>query len=128
MHAILTASTFPLFLGALLSDWAYSSSYHVQWTNFASWLILGGLVFAGLALTWALVGMFWAQGRRRGDALLFLLLILATFVAGLFNMLVHAKDAWAAMPAGIILSIIVLALATAANWAAHRRPRAGAPA
>src|SRR3546814_2173755 len=36
MHAILLAGTVPLFLGAMLSDIAYASSYQVQWTNFAS--------------------------------------------------------------------------------------------
>src|SRR3546814_5562368 len=40
MHAILLAGTVPLFLGAMLSDIAYASSYQVQWTNFASWLIV----------------------------------------------------------------------------------------
>ena len=50
VHAILLASTLPLFLGALLSDWAYSSSYQIQWLNFASWLIAGALVLCGLAL------------------------------------------------------------------------------
>jgi hypothetical protein len=33
LHAVLLASTIPLFLGAVLSDWAYASSYEVQWTN-----------------------------------------------------------------------------------------------
>ena len=41
VHAVLASSALPLFLGALLSDWAYSSSYEIQWTNFASWLIAG---------------------------------------------------------------------------------------
>ena len=34
LHAILLAFPFPLFLGALLSDLAYSFSFHVQWANF----------------------------------------------------------------------------------------------
>ena len=41
IHGVLLASTIPMFLGGLLSDYAYSSSYHVQWTNFASWFIAG---------------------------------------------------------------------------------------
>ena len=43
LHAILLAFPLPLFLGALLSDAAYRASFHVQWHNFASWLIAGGL-------------------------------------------------------------------------------------
>jgi hypothetical protein len=52
LHAILLAGTVPLFLGVLLSDIAYAASYEVQWKNFASWLIVGGLVFGGFALRW----------------------------------------------------------------------------
>jgi hypothetical protein len=40
MHAFFVAATVPLFLGAALSDWAYTSTYHVQWSNFSSWLIV----------------------------------------------------------------------------------------
>ena len=47
VHAVLLAGTVPLFLGAMLSDIAYSASYEIQWSNFASWLIVGGLVFGG---------------------------------------------------------------------------------
>lgn len=111
VHAVLVASALPLFLGALLSDVAYARSYEIQWTNFSSWLIAGGLVFAALALLWATVDLFRADVRRR--SLLYWLLLLATFVLGFVNALVHAKDAWASMPAGLILSVIVAALAIA---------------
>src|SRR3546814_9206497 len=46
VHAVVLASSLPLFFGALLSDWAYSSTYDVQWLNFAAWLNAGALVFA----------------------------------------------------------------------------------
>jgi uncharacterized membrane protein len=119
VHAILIASTIPLFLGALLSDWAYASTYVVQWTHFASWLIAGGLVFAALALLWAVVELLSTGSRRDAGDWLYVGLVVATFGLGFINALVHAKDAWAAMPAGLILSVIVLVLAIAANWAAH---------
>ena len=45
-----------------------------------------------------------------------LLVLAALFVLGLINALVHGKDAWAAMPLGLILSVLVFALAAAANW------------
>lgn len=123
VHAILIASTIPLFLGALLSDWAYASTYLVQWTHFASWLIVGGLVFAGLALLWAIVALLSVGGGRgRGDWL-YAALVLATFALGFINALVHAKDGWAAMPTGLILSAILLALAIASNWAAYAASR-----
>ena len=116
VHAGLLASSIPLFLGALLSDWAYSSTYQVQWINFASWLIAGALPFVGLALLWSLIDALRAD-RRGTSRWLPVALLVATFILGVVNALVHAKDAWATMPAGLILSIIVLLLAIASAWA-----------
>lgn len=125
MHAILVFSTVPLFLGALLSDWAYAQSYQVQWTNFASWLIAGGLVIAGVALLWAAVDILRSRATRHRPGWVYLLLLLASVVLGVINALVHAKDGWAAMPSGLLLSAIVLVLAAAASafglWATRRR-------
>lgn len=116
VHAILLASILPLFFGALLSDWAYYSSYQMQWSNFASWLNAGALLFAGSALLWAVIDFFRADVvRGRLDAL-YLLVLLATFVLGFINALVHAKDAWAVMPEGLVLSILVFLLALASVW------------
>lgn len=120
MHAVLAFSTLPLFLGALLSDWAYARSFEIQWTNFASWLIAGGLVFVGLALLWALVDVLRSAATRRGRGGLYLGLLLGSFVLGLANALVHAKDGWAAMPAGLVLSVLVLLLAGGATVLALR--------
>ena len=116
VHAILLASILPLFLGALLSDWAYFQSYQVQWSNFASWLNAGALVFAGAALLWAVIDFFRADVARSSRDALYLLALLTTFVVGFINALVHAKDAWAVMPAGLILSLLVVLLALASAW------------
>jgi uncharacterized membrane protein len=125
VHAVLLAGSLPLFLGALLSDWAYSVSYEVQWTNFASWLIAGGLVFAGGALLWALVDFLRADVARDQRSTWSLLVLLGTFLLGFINALVHAKDAWAAMPSGLILSLLVFLLATAATWLGFSTLRPG---
>ena len=114
LHAVFLAGTIPLFLGALLSDLAYWSSYHVQWINFSSWLISGGLVFGALALLGAVIGLFRAD--RGGRPLVYLLLLLATWALGFINAVIHAKDAWGSMPTGLVLSVIVTLLACAATW------------
>lgn len=124
---MLLAFPLPLFLGALLSDWAYSASYQVQWTNFASWLIAGALVFTGLALLWSIINALRADLPGGRSGWLLVALLAATFVIGFINALVHAKDAWAAMPAGLILSVIVLLLAVASAWAGFSSTRAGEP-
>lgn len=123
LHAFLIAATVPPFLGAALTDYAYASSYQVQWTNFSSWLIVAGLVFGGAALVCALLGLRRA-GHRSARYLAHSLLLLAAIVLGFINALVHAADAWASMPAGLVLSLVVAALACAATVVAFNAPRA----
>nr|WP_276539464.1 DUF2231 domain-containing protein [Pseudomonas songnenensis] len=115
MHGTLLAGTVPLFLGAMLSDIAYFKTYEIQWSNFAAWLIAGGLVFCGLALLFAVVNLIRAR-HRKGRPLAYFILLLATWLLGFINALEHAKDAWATMPLGLVLSVIVTVLACAATW------------
>ena len=115
LHAILLAGTVPLFLGALLSDIAYYQSYQIQWSNFASWLIAGGLLFCGLALLFALANLIGAD-KKAGRPKLYFLLLAITWVLGLVNAFEHAKDAWAAMPTGLVLSIVVTLLSCVTAW------------
>jgi uncharacterized membrane protein len=123
VHAILVAGTVPLFLGVLLSDLAYWSSYEVQWKNFASWLIVGGLVFGGFAMLWAIIELVRVRppGARK---VIHFVLLLAIWVLGFINALVHAGDAWASMPSGLVLSVIVavLAIAAAASRLSNSQP------
>lgn len=124
LHAVLLAGCVPLFLGALLGDVAYARTYEIQWSNFASWLIVGGLVFAAVALVLALVDL--ARPRRRAAGIgLYVAVLLATWVVGFFNALMHARDAWAAMPGGLVLSVVGLVLALAATWLGFASSRRG---
>lgn len=125
VHAVLLASTLPLFLGALLSDWAYSSTYEVQWINFAAWLNAGAMLFTGAALLWAVVDFFRGDVSRDSRSALFLMVLLATFVIGFITALIHSKDAWATMPAGLILSLITFLLALATVWLGFSTLRSG---
>ncbi|ETK25070.1 MULTISPECIES: DUF2231 domain-containing protein [Pseudomonas] len=119
LHATLLAGTVPLFLGALLSDIAYTQTYQIQWANFSAWLIAGALVFAGFAFLFALVNLLRAE-RKAGQPTRYVLLLLATWILGLVNAFQHAKDAYASMPGGLILSALVLLLTLAATWTGLR--------
>lgn len=120
VHALLLGGALALFIGALLADIAYFRSYEIQWQNFASWLIAGALVVTGIALACALVGL--APSRRTRGTLLHFLLLLAAWIVGFFNALMHARDAWASMPGGLVLSVISVVLAVvAACFAAFPR-------
>ncbi|WP_024695210.1 DUF2231 domain-containing protein [Pseudomonas syringae] len=124
LHAILLAGTVPLFLGALLSDIAYYQTFQIQWANFASWLIAGALVFCGFALLFALVNLVRAD-HKAGRPVMYFVLLLITWVLGLVNAFEHAKDAWAVMPSGLVLSIIVTLLALVAAWIGLTNLRSG---
>ncbi|WP_434651893.1 hypothetical protein J3P96_14720 [Pseudomonas sp. R3-56] len=124
LHAVLLAGSVPLFLGALLNDIAYYKTYQIQWSNFASWLIAGGLLFCGLALLFALVNLIRAE-RKGGRPVVYFLLLLVTWVLGLINAFEHAKDAWAIMPQGLVLSVAVTVLACAAAWVGLTNLRSG---
>ncbi|MFK3919462.1 DUF2231 domain-containing protein [Pseudomonas fulva] len=127
LHALLLAGTVPLFLGAMISDIAYYNSYQIQWSNFAAWLIAGGLVFCGPALLFALANLISAR-RKAGRPTLYFLLLLVTWVLGLVNAFEHAKDAWAVMPSGLVLSVIVTVLAVVTAWLGLSNLRSGGEA
>ena len=112
IHWLLLGGAFALFLGGLLSDIAYFRSYEIQWQNFASWLIAGALVVAGFAMVCALMGL--APSRRSRNAVVHAVALFATWVVGFFNALMHARDAWASMPGGLVLSVITVVLALVA--------------
>lgn len=115
LHAFFLAGMVPLFIGVLLNDYAYWSSYELQWKNFASWMLIGALVFNGLAWLGSIFSLVRAD-KRMGKPVIYFLLLLATFVLGILNSFIHAKDVWASMPTGLILSVITVILACIATW------------
>ena len=125
VHAVILAGSYPLFLGGLLSDFAYSSNYELQWSNFAAWLIAGAMVFTGLALAWSVIDLV-RSGSWRGRALICFVLLAVVFMLGLVNSFVHARDAWATMPLGLILSAVVTILALVATWVGFSTQHSGA--
>jgi uncharacterized membrane protein len=125
LHAILLAFPLPLFLGALLSDLAYRSSFHVQWANFSSWLIAGGLFVGAFAVLWALINLFRRGTAPKGRRIVYFVVLLAMWVLGFVNALVHAKDAWATMPESLYLSAITTLLALVAAWIGYSGFHAG---
>jgi uncharacterized membrane protein len=88
----------------------------MQWANFSSWLIAGGLFVGGFALLWALIGLFRSGPARRRRAAIYFLVLLGAWVVGFVNALIHSKDAFAIMPEALVLSAIATALALLAAW------------
>lgn len=125
VHAIILSFLFPLFLGALISDFAYWSSFHVQWANFSSWLIAGGLLVGAFAVLWGLVDVVRSRTVRNKRPVLYFAVLLATWLLGFVNALIHAQDAWATMPEGLFLSFVAAFLALVASWIGYSGVRTG---
>lgn len=107
IHAILLAFPLALFASALVSDIAYLNTAVIQWSNFSSWLIVGALVFGGLAGAWAIVVAIFPRRITRGRALAFVGALAVMWIAGLINAFQHSHDGWASVGAlGLTLSII----------------------
>lgn len=124
LNAVLWAGALALFLAALLSDIAYFRSYEIQWNNFSSWLLAGGLVVGAFAFLAAIVELF-RNRWRVWPVLAYALLVLATWILAFIDELEHAKDAWAIMPASLVLSVIVVVVACVALGIAFAGMRAG---
>jgi uncharacterized membrane protein len=115
LHVLLLVGAACYLVTGLLCDWLYFTTYEIQWKNFASWLIMGGLVLGGLALLWSIVDVMRSPGAR-GSTLARAALLLAAWVVSLVNELVHAKDAWASMPEALVLSVLAAFLIVGATW------------
>ncbi|RYD43761.1 MAG: hypothetical protein EOP63_08480 [Sphingomonadales bacterium] len=103
----------------------YLKSAEMQWSNFSAWLIVGALVFGAPVLLWAAIGLF--RSRRdpeRTRALVYFLLLLVMWIAGLINAFKHSQDAWSSVgAAGVTLSIVSTLTALAAGWIAYSGER-----
>lgn len=115
VHLLLVSSAFPLFLGALLADIGYARSFQIQWTNFASWLVVGAMVFATIALVWALLSLL-APTARTKTRFIYVALLALTWVLGFVNSLVHAMDAWQKMPQALVWSVLCVLSIGATLW------------
>ncbi len=121
LHAILLAFPVALFPSALLADITYLNSSEMQWSNFASWLIAGALVFAGVALLWAAIAALRKRGTWGYPGVL-----AAMWIVGLVNALQHSHDGWSSVgTTGLVLSIISSVLALVAGWLGYASGRQG---
>ena len=68
------------------------------------------------------------KGATLGLIFMVCMVLLAIFALGFVNVLVHARDAYAAMPGSLICSIILALLTVAAVWTGFSRPQEGVAA
>jgi uncharacterized membrane protein len=114
------------FVGALVTDLVYWQMPDVMWERFSIWLIMAGLVMAGLAVFAYVINIVAGRGRRRGSSAWPRPAGYAVAVClAVINAFVHSRDGYTAVvPSGLMLSasvVIVLLLAEMATALANRR-------
>lgn len=121
VHSLVLAFPIALFSAGLVADIAYLRTAEIQWTNFAAWLIVGALVFGGIAAAWALASLVIAlRSPQRTRRLIYFGVLAAMWLLGLVNAFKHSQDGWSSVGAlGIILSILCTVLALVAGVMAY---------
>jgi uncharacterized membrane protein len=104
------------FAGALITDLVYWQMPDVMWERFSIWLIVAGLIMAGLATIAYVIDL--ARGRQIdrpawprvvGYALAVLLSVINAFV--------HSRDGYTAVvPTGLMLSGLVIVVLLLTAW------------
>jgi uncharacterized membrane protein len=128
VHSVLASFSAAYFAGALVTDAVYWQMPDVMWERFSIWLIMAGLVMAGLAVFAYVVNTL--AGRRRQSSPTWPRLVgyaLAVFLA-LINAFVHSRDGYTAVvPTGLMLSagVVVVLLLTSIGTALANRRRVG---
>jgi uncharacterized membrane protein len=127
VHSMLASFSAAYFAGALVTDVVYWQMPDVLWERFSIWLIVAGLIVAGLAgIAYAID--FARRRRRRSPTWPRLLgYAIAVFLA-VINAFVHSRDGYTAVvPTGLMLSgsVVVIMLLTSAGIALANRRRVG---
>jgi uncharacterized membrane protein len=118
-HKILVSFSAAYLVGAFVTDIVYWQMPDVVWERFSIWLIMAGLIVAGLAIIAYAIDL--AAGRQIdrpawprvvGYAL--------ALVLSLLNALVHSRDGYTAVvPTGLMLSGVVVVALLLTAWVAR---------
>jgi uncharacterized membrane protein len=128
IHKMLVSFSAAYFAGALVTDLVYWQIPDVLWERFSIWLILAGLIMAGLAVIAYVIDL--AGGRQIDTpawprAVGYVLAVLLSLV----NAFIHSRDGYTAVvPTGLMLSglvIVVLSLTAWVGTALANRSRVG---
>jgi uncharacterized membrane protein len=128
IYSLLNPIPFGCFVAALIFDYIYAKTAVMLWDKSAAWLIFFGLLFA-VVPRFVNLAQVWITSRRtatRTDKLDFWLNLFAIVLA-ILNAFVHSRDAYAVVPAGMLLSactVILLAIGHVA-MAMERASRGG---
>jgi uncharacterized membrane protein len=125
IHSMLALFSAAYFAGALVTDLVYWQMPDVMWERFSIWLIMAGLVMAGLAVFAYIINSLAGRRRRRGPTWPRLVGYALAVCLAVINAFLHSRDGYTAVvPTGLMLSagvVVVLLLTEIAMALANRR-------
>jgi uncharacterized membrane protein len=125
IHSMLMSFSAAYFVGALVTDLVYWQMPDVMWERFSIWLLMAGLVMAGLAVFAYVINSLAGRRRRGGSAWPRPVGYAVAVCLAVINAFVHSRDGYTAVvPSGLMLSagiVAVLLLAEIAAALANRR-------
>jgi uncharacterized membrane protein len=128
IHGMLVSFSAAYFAGALVTDLVYWQTLNVLWERFSIWLIVAGLVMAGLAVIAYVIDFFAGRQIDRPALPRAVGYALAVLIS-LINAFVHSRDGYTAVvPTGLMLSaivLVVLLLTAAVGKISGNRSRVG---
>jgi uncharacterized membrane protein len=112
--------SFPVacFSGALATDVAYAQTADMMWADFSAWLLAVGMLFGLVAAIMGII-QIWTNRRQRGPSSVWLFRAgcVLVLVLGLFDNLVHSRDAWTSVvPVGLALSAVTVVAVLITAW------------
>jgi uncharacterized membrane protein len=125
LHSLLASFSAAYFAGALVTDIVYWQMPDVMWERFSIWLIMAGLVMAGLTVFAYIINSLAGRRRRGGPAWPRLVGYALAVCLAVISAFVHSRDGYTAViPTGLMLSasvVIVLLLAEIVTFLANPR-------
>jgi uncharacterized membrane protein len=112
--------SFPIacFCGALCTDIVYAVTADMIWADFSAWLLAIAMFTGVLAAIAGIVDVL-VSPRVRAEWRVWPIFIgsLIVLVLGLFDNLVHSRDAWTSvMPTGLALSALTVVVMLVTAW------------
>ena len=118
IHKMLVAFSAAYFAGALVTDLVYWQIPDVLWERFSIWLIVAGLIMAGLATIAYVIDL---AGGRQIDTPAWPRVVgyAVAVLLSLINAFVHSRDGYTAVvPTGLMLSGLVVVVLLLTAWIA----------
>lgn len=117
IHPMIVPIPIGCYVGTLITDIAYMNTGDILWGDFSDWLVTVGVIFTVLA---AIAGAidFLAERRIRALAPAWIHAIGngVVLVLGILNALVHTRDSYGQLPAGLILSALTVLVLLVTGW------------